>query len=221
MASNVDTEADSGEASATSVSLPSVSATDDIFYRPDRSLYKARSKLVSDTYIASLTAAWPMSESVTSDSAKLGSTLDNKFEWQKKWYQRFVPPKSPEELQIGQYWRYDGPRLEDFMAPQAETDQPESTVLTPTSLSSLKSMAVKVLSGINQESLVANAYQKAVDSRGSAVGGRDGAGSAASSQLRMPESQGGNKRSILAAYNSAKEKENDKTKAKVAKKGQK
>ncbi|GFE55357.1 AMP-dependent synthetase ligase, putative [Babesia ovis] len=182
-------------------------AAERVFYRPDKSIYKPRTKPVNEDNITAITAEW----SVSASNGEIGSILDNGFAWQKKWYLRFVPPKSAEELQIGQHWRYDGPRLESFIA-EGQEKLPSQEELTPTALSGLKSMAVKLLSGITQETLAKNSYLIACEGHGS-VAGRDKEGSTVSSQLRMPESQGGGtKRSILAAYTIEKNKATKKSK---------
>ncbi|ORM40336.1 uncharacterized protein BXIN_1888 [Babesia sp. Xinjiang] len=172
-----------------------------VFYRPDRSMYVTRTKAINEKDMAAMTAGWPLSAT----DGELGSTLDGEFAWQKKWYLRFVPPKSAEELQIGQYWRYDGPRLENFITNTPEKPTAEEEMLTPTPIAGLKSMATKILSGIPQETLAANSYRTACESK-SSVAAREKAGSTVSSQLKMPESQGGTKRSILAAYTIEKNK---------------
>ncbi|GBE62141.1 DNA gyrase B subunit, putative [Babesia ovata] len=188
----MDVEVESVEA------IPSPESVDEhVFYRPSPDTYKPRKKAVNEEYIEAVTTGWPLSDAFAS-SKEPGSMLENKLPWQVKWYHRFVPPKTPEELQIGQHWRYEAPRLEEVLSATPE----KSTMLTPTSLPGLKSMATKVLSGILQDTLAQNSYQKASEGRTN----KEGAGSTVSSQLRMPEGQGGTKRSILEAYTSEKEK---------------
>ncbi|CDR97777.1 hypothetical protein, conserved [Babesia bigemina] len=168
-----------------------------VFYRPSPDTYKPRKKVLDEAEIETVTADWHFSDEFVS-TQEPGSLVENKLPWQVKWYLRFVPPKSPEELEIGKHWRYDAPSLDGLLSVAPE----KPTVLTPTPLGGLKSMAMKVLSGIVQDSLAQNSFQKACEGYIT----RDTAGSTVSSQLRMPEGQSGNKRSILEAYTSQKEK---------------
>ncbi|KAK1937311.1 hypothetical protein X943_000930 [Babesia divergens] len=175
-----------------------------VFYRPDRQLYTRRRKIINQDECARITEGWPLSEGFKTHGMHLGSLLDNNFPWQNKWYLRFEPPKSPDDLEIGQYWRYDGPRLQQFIASDASARQ-SVPPLTKMSLSSLKSLSVKILSGVTQASLVENAYHKTVGGRGSMITDRDCASSVVS-QPRIPEAPEGPKRSILEALTAASKK---------------
>ncbi|KAK1441728.1 hypothetical protein BgAZ_500600 [Babesia gibsoni] len=176
-----------------------------IFYRPDRELYSRRSKVINKNEYDSITDGWTLSESLKTHNLRNGSLLENAFPWQKKWYFQFDPPKSPEELDIGKHWRYDGPTLTQFIDNTAEK-QSETPTLTMMPMAALKSMAVKILSGVTQESLLNNAYQKSQAGKGSIVSEGDGAGSLLSYTTKAMEGQSKQKRSILEGFKTTKTK---------------
>eukprot|EP00371_Babesia_bovis_P000629 XP_001609276.1 hypothetical protein [Babesia bovis T2Bo] len=180
--------------------------TKQCFYRPKRDLYTPREKICKGNNIKSIIPEWPYANQSTEQESLLG----NAFPWQRKWYLKFVPPKSSEELQIGQYLKYDGPLLEHFIADSQDKQMTQET-LNSTSISALKSMASKILSGMTQDTLSANSYRLACESK-SGSQGREREGSTVSSHLRMPENQGGEKRSILASYTLDKNKSHKKSK---------
>uniref|UniRef100_A0A3B0MZX6 Uncharacterized protein n=1 Tax=Theileria annulata TaxID=5874 RepID=A0A3B0MZX6_THEAN len=130
-----------------------------------------------------------------------GSLMCNDMPWQNKWYLRFDPPKTAVELGIDQYWSYEAPKLSEFSESSKfdlkSTEPSGISQLGKTSLSNLKNMATKVLSGTTHDALKREAYRRESFKADSEV---DHA-SVVSSHLKMPANESGQEKlSILENF---------------------
>ncbi|AFZ80489.1 hypothetical protein BEWA_033420 [Theileria equi strain WA] len=182
--------------------------TNDRFYYPDSSLHDVKEDVLPDVHIEAQTGDWHTS-STFKESNSLGSLLSNELPWQVKWYLKLNPSKSPEELRIDPSWSYETPKLETFMG-RRENNSPEITLTLEsgkTHLQTLKTISSCILSGVTQESLKAQAFNRSTEKKTS----DDGTASILSAQFQMPSNEDGKtKHSILESLNIAN---NKKTKA--------
>ncbi|BAM38654.1 conserved hypothetical protein [Theileria orientalis strain Shintoku] len=163
----------------------------ELFYVPNKSLCSQKNKVVNDAFVEGLVSDWHLSEGFKNDKKSHGSLLNNDLPWQSKWYLKFDPPRSAQELGIEHYWSYEAPKLVNFATASdfdLKSGKPDShSQLGKSSMSSLKNTATVVLSGSTHESLKREAYRREAYKAESEA---DRA-SAFSLQMKMPPSEPG------------------------------